>query len=419
MYEELQVRRKMTQLLPSENERTIVLLTGARQTGKTTLVKDKYSGLKYFNLDAVEFRQQLSEISTFSWHKNVGNAILDEIQKEPGLFEKIKFSFDEGQLTFTVLTGSSQVLLLKKVRETMAGRIKLFELFPLMLSELVDPYGEKKSSVCLEQLTESKSLDTLFKDYPSVLLGNDWEALKTAEDLLIKWGGMPSLLHIKNDNDRINWLHDYAVTYLERDLADLARLSHLMPFRKFQAVAALRAANVLQYSELARDAGISVETSRRYMEYLSVSYQNFLLQPYYKNLTSSLVKAPKLFWTDNGLLRQSSGIGFNITTGQLYENYVVSETVKYMKTIRNNAGLYYYRTRSGMEIDLIIETQYGLIAIEIKNRDTVVQSDFSSIKKLAAVAGKQWVGGIVAYRGNKIEKFGNNLWAVPSSRLLS
>ncbi len=419
MWENIQVKRNMFNSLPVESERAIVLITGARQTGKTTLVKNRYSNLSYFNLDAIELRDQLSAVSSFSWARDIGSAIIDEIQKEPSLFEKIKYSYDEGKLSFSVLTGSSQLLLLKKVRETMAGRIKLFELFPLMLSELVDPSGQLKKLITLENLLNCISIDEVFQSKQSVLFGEEWELCKTAEDWLLLWGGMPSLIHIKDDNERINWLYDYSVAYLERDLADLARISDLRPFRKFQSIAALQASNMLHYSELAKDSGTSVETARRYLEYLNISYQNFLLQPYYKNLTSSLVKTPKLFWLDNGLLRQSSGLGFKIDTGQLFENYFASELTKYMRTTKSRAKLYYYRTRSGMEIDFIIETENGIVAIETKNRDKVTLSDFSAIRKLATAADKLWLGGIVAYRGNKIEKFGDKLWAVPSSRLLS
>ena len=133
MWVNLQVKRRLFDTLPAEANKSLVLLTGARQTGKTTLVKEKYSNLPYYNLDAIELRDQLSNISTFSWSKEVGHAIIDEIQKEASLFDKIKYAYDEKEISFSVLTGSSQILLLKKVRETMAGRLRLFEIFPFML----------------------------------------------------------------------------------------------------------------------------------------------------------------------------------------------------------------------------------------------------------------------------------------------
>lgn len=419
MWENLQVNRLLTQHLPAESENRLLLITGARQTGKTSLVRQQFKGLPYYNLDAIEYRDQLSDISTFRWANEVGAAVIDEIQKEPALFDKIKFAFDEGNLKFSVLTGSSQILLLKKVRETLAGRVTLRELFPFMTSELFYPEGVDFNSILLSKLLSANNIDEILALQTSVLLGESWERVSKAEDWLLKWGGMPPIIHLSNENSRKIWLRDYSTTYLERDLGDLANLSDLKPFRKFQRIAALRSANLLSYSELSKDAGIGVETSRRYLEYLRISYQAFLVQPYSENLTSSLVKTPKLFWVDNGLLRHLSGYGFILDNGQLYENYIASELLKFIRTNGLETKLSFYRTRSGMEIDFILETEKGLIAIEVKNRDAVTTADFSALRRLAESSGKSWVGGFVVYRGNKIHQFTKQLWAVPSCRLFT
>lgn len=419
MIEYLQVNRRLKQFLPQENKNTLVLVTGARQTGKTTLVKDFYNSLNYFNLDAIELREQLSSISSFNWHRDVGISVIEEVQKEISLFDKIKYSFDEKLLSFSVLTGSSQILLQQKIKETLAGRIQLFELFPLMLSEVIDPDTSNNSKTILFKLLNSKSIDPELNKLSSVLLGENWDYRIRHENFLIKWGGMPKLLHIEDDDSKINWLRDYTSTYLERDLMDLANFKNLSLIKKFQSIAALRSANLLQYSEIAKDTGISNDTARNYMNYLNISYQSFLLQPYYKNITSSLIKTPKVFWYDNGLLRYISGYGFQIENGQLYENYVGSELMKFIKTTKTFAKLYFYRTRSGMEIDFIVETPNGIIAIEAKNREFVSKKDFNSISKVAELMGYKFIGGIVSYKGNKIEKFGENLWAIPSCRLFS
>jgi len=139
-----------------------------------------------------------------------------------------------------------------------------------------------------------------------------------------------------------------------------------MPFRTFQHLAALRSANLFSYSEPAGDTGIGTETARRYIEYLRLSYQAILLQPYHKNLTNRLVKTPKIYWLDNGLLRQLAGYGFDLMNGQIYENYIAAEIVEYIRTIKSEVRLSFYRIRSGMEVDFCIETNYGLTAIETK-----------------------------------------------------
>lgn len=403
--------------LPDASNRTLLILTGARQTGKTTLVRGHYNELAYYNLDAIEFREQLSSISSFRWSNDVGEAVIDEIQKEPGLFDKIKYAFDDRGINFSVLTGSSQILLLKKVQETLAGRVILQELFPFMLGELINSKSETKKPNILSALVSNKELSNTLEGLPSILLGEDWDLAKSAEDWLCTWGGMAPLIHIPDLTNRKYWLKDYSTTYLERDLADLAKLSDLMPFKKFQQIAALRSANLISFTELSKDSGVGIETARRYLEYLRISYQAFLLQPYHKNLTSSLVKTPKLYWFDNGLLRHLSGLGFEIDNGQLFENYIASELMKFIRTNRLDVKLTFYRTRSGMEIDFILETKNGILALEVKNRDSVSQSDFTNIKRLAEAAGKDWLGGLVIYRGNKIQQFNHDFWAIPSCRL--
>jgi predicted AAA+ superfamily ATPase len=419
MWDKIHIDRIIKNRLPSVEERVLVLLTGARQTGKTTLLKLSYPTLSYFNLDAIEYREQLSRVSTFSWGRDVGNAVIDEMQKEPELFDKIKFAFDEREISFSALSGSAQLLLLKKVKETLAGRVTIFELFPLMLCELVYSGEEKIPQLLIDELIRCKYASSVFESKPAVLLGSKWDKSFEPEEYIIRWGGMPALINIKDEIRKRAWLRDYLVTYLERDLGDLARMNDLMPFRKFQQLAALRSSNLLAYSELARDAGIGTETARRYLEYLRISYQAVLLPPYHKNLTSSLVKTPKLFWLDNGLLRQLSGLGFDVMNGQLYENYVASEMIKYFRTAQKTEALSFYRTRSGMEVDFCIETDGGLIGIEVKNRQTIDRSDFSSLKRLQEASHENWLCGLLVYRGNQIIKLGENLWAVPSCRLFS
>ena len=250
----------------------------------------------------------------------------------------------------------------------------------------------------------------------SVLLEADDLACRQAEQHVLAWGGMPALLPL-SDAERWEWLKNYGYTYLERDLADLARLDDLMPFRKYQKLSALRSSMLLNYSELARDTGISVDSARRYMEYLRLSYQTFLLQPYYKNITSSTIKTPKLFWTDVGIWRQLTGYRGEMS-GQLYETMVVAEIVKWIRTRGKEAELYFYRTRSGMEVDLLLETPTGIIAMEIKSRSTAYTKDTRAMRTVAKQLGNKWLGGLVIYTGMAIKPLAEpDIWAVPSHRL--
>jgi predicted AAA+ superfamily ATPase len=419
MSDNLQLFRWLSLYLPAETNKRLIVLTGARQTGKTTLAKLVYPKINYINLDAPENREALRNINSARWGKDVGIAILDEAQKEPSIFEKIKYSFDAGDISFSVLLGSAQILLLSKIKESLAGRVFLYELWPLMMTELINPRSISAPSVpMLEKIFQTNSIEQVLNEQPSVLLAEEEAERKEAENYLLKWGGMPELLYL-TDEDKRNWLKSYEYTYLERDLADLARLKDLEPFRKLQRVAALRAAKILNFSELSKDAGISIDSARRYLEYLKISYQTILLQPYYENITSSVVKSPKLYFVDIGILRQISGFMGEIS-GEVYENYVVAEIFKWIKTNNKNIQIYFYHTRSGLELDLLLKTEAGFIGIEIKSGQKLGRADFRSLKAVAESLKEKWLGGICVYRGSKIGKiFEPKIWMVPSYRLFS
>jgi predicted AAA+ superfamily ATPase len=418
MRENVQVKRWIEKVLPSVDMRGLVLLTGARQTGKTTSTRRLYADLAYYNLDAMEYREQLSAVSSFAWAETVGKAVLDEVQKAPALLDKVKFAYDDGRLDFTALLGSAQILLLKNVKETLAGRVFLYELFPLMLSELVAGAQSELRPPLLARLLISDKPQDCMRAEPVVLLGEAVDRFKQAERHLWQWGGMPGLLPL-SEQMRRQWLKSYEITYLERDLGDLARLDDLKPFRRFQKLAALRSGQILSFSELARDAGVAVETARRYLEYLRLSYQAFLLQPFSENITSQVVKTPKVFWMDCGLLRLLTGrVQDAPMDGHFFESYVASELLKLMRTLQTDAQLFYYRTRSGLEVDFLVQPPHGLLAIEVKGRDAVGRTDIASMKRLADKLGKRWLGGLVVYQGDRLEELESGCWAVPSYRLL-
>ncbi len=415
----LLIKRIISKKLPEPNNKKIVLLTGARQTGKTTLAKLHYDTLKYFNLDSQEIRDSLKKISSFNWGRDVGRAILDEVQKEPSLFDKIKYAYDSDLVDFQVILGSSQILLLKNICESLAGRVSLYELYPLMFCELLYKGTYPDGLILLNQLLKTDRISNLLNNVSTVLIGYDDIRLKDIENYLLTWGGMPALLHIQYEEEKKKWIKDYSYTYLERDLLDLSRLNDLEPFKKFQKLSALRTGNLLNYSEIARDAGISVDTAKRYIEYLKISYQTILIQPYFENLTSTVVKTPKIYWLDMGILRYLTGNWGEVINGNVYETFVVSEIYKYIKTMQLDCEIYFYRTKSGMEIDLLLKTSKGILGIEIKNRNSIDKSDFSNLKKIGDYLGSSWIGGIVLYTGDVIEKLAEpDIWAVPTRRLL-
>jgi predicted AAA+ superfamily ATPase len=419
MSSDRQVFRWLSTRLPSPDTRRIVVLTGARQTGKTTLARTTYPDLHYVNLDSIEDREVLRDIHTSAWARTVGDAVLDEAQKEPSVFEKIKWAFDEGEIRFTALLGSSRILLLDKVRETLAGRSFLYDLWPLTASELRHEAGDTPPPPLIQRiLTQTTPLDELLRDEPPSLLGSDEAVRRDAVEHLLRWGGMPGLLPL-DEADRRDWLRSYQQTYLERDLADLVRLNDLHPFRTLQRICMLRSGQLLSYSELARDAGLAPTTARRYLEYLRISYQTILLRPYHRNLTSRQVKAPKLYWMDLGLLREGSR-QWGEPTGAMFETLVVGEIHKLVNTLALDAELHFYRTRSGMEVDLLLETPRGVLAVEVKNRKSVAPSDARAMRALRKHLGSEWRGGFVVHRGTEIAPVSpeHSIWAVPIHRLI-
>ena len=412
--------RFLKQQLPTPPKRTIVLLTGARQTGKTTLAKNKYQQLRYINLDAPENQEIVKKIHSDNWHKDIGNAVIDEAQKEPIVFDKIKYAYDAQKINFQVILGSSQIMLLKKIRESLAGRIKIYEIWPLLMSEInidADADAQNISKPLINDILLTKDINALLESTPSILEPAKELKLKQAEQYLLQWGGMPALLHIPEE-ERWKWLKDYEYTYLERDLADLAKLNDLDPFKIYQRLAAARSGHLLNYSEIARDAGLSTDTARRYLEYLKLSYQIIILPPYYKNISSQIIKTPKIYWVDIGLCRQLTNNKGSDVSGHLYETMVIGEIFKWIKTAQIDASMYFYRTQAGLELDALIETAHGFIGFEIKNKKNIASKDTKSMRTIAKALNSKWLGGIIVYQGNTIEQITDpNIWQIPSFQL--
>jgi predicted AAA+ superfamily ATPase len=395
------------------------VLTGARQTGKTTLARRTYPELRYLNLDSIEERAALRGVATSGWARSVGPSVLDEAQKEPGVFDKVKYAYDAGSLSFSVLLGSSRILLLDRVRETLAGRAFVYELWPLLASELARSADAPPGLPLFDRLIENgRPAFRELEERPEVLIGPEQDERHEAWQHLATWGGMPELLRLE-DEDRHVWLSSYQQTFLERDLADLVRLRDLEPFRSLQRLCMLRSGQLLSIADLGRDAGLSPTTVRRYLEYLNLSYQVLLLPPFHRNLTSSLSKAPKIHFMDIGLLRHVTRQQGPLT-GALFETLVVAEMHKWISTLGRRAELFSYRTRSGMELDALMQTEHGLTGIEIKSRGEVDGSDARALRAVAQASAEDWCGGIIVYQGLRLRLVDpdHRIWAVPATRLL-
>lgn len=417
--------RALLPLLTARIEgRSITVLTGARQTGKTTLVRDllPISGqfsTAYFSLDDPDERLRLAADPVRRLDHGDRLVILDEIQKQPGLLDAVKLLADRRHGHRFLLLGSSQILLLQKIRETLAGRATLLELWPLALAERVS--GNEVPLTALDRILEGgePALRRMASEAPSAESARIWRA--RAEEHF-SWGGYPSLEGLP-EKQRLTWLRDFRKTYLERDLADLGRVADLDQFALAQNLLAARTGQLLSYSEVARELGVAVNTVKRYVRFLEISYQVVLLRPLLPTLAARLVKSPKVYWTDPGLARLlGEREGGN---GALFETAVLGELLRWRSWQEEPPALHFYRTAAGREVDFVLHSPRAVLAVEVKASQRAHRTDARSLvdflenARIPGVDRKAWRLGLVVTRGREVEALAPHAWAVPDWRLFS
>jgi hypothetical protein len=390
-----------------------IIITGARQTGKSTLLevlladslyKDNFSYISFDNPDIREFFSSNAVEKLSAENKEV--LILDEVQKFPKIFDSIKVLIDKNKKNHHFLTGSSQLMLLKSVQESLAGRVSLFAMYPLAFSELFDD----RTEIFLDKIFE-KGWD---KNIPTLSLSQK----NIADKAIIRhqyWGGYPEVINSKDLSRKQRWLVNYKNTYLEKDVRDLRGSIELEKIAKFLNIIADRTAQIYSYSEVARDCGISVTSANNYTKLLQISYQIQLLQPYYLNVSKRLIKAPKMYFLDTGLLRIILKNTERDLTGKEYETWVFSELIKWQSVKNIQPELYYYRTSAGLEIDFIIKYKNKVLPIEVKMKEKINGVDVKSLKLFMEQYNLDF--GIVVYRGDNVENITKNILAIPDKIL--
>ncbi|MGV8059735.1 MAG: ATP-binding protein [Smithellaceae bacterium] len=360
-------------LLDLAKQYPVVTITGPRQSGKTTLCRKVFPDLKYVNLEAPDTRAFAIEDPRGFLAANRGGVIIDEIQRAPDLLSYIQTIVDNeatpGQF---ILTGSQQLEVMNNISQSLAGRTALLKLLPLSLSEL--------------KLMPSASIDHLL------------------------FTGFYPRIHDKALNPT-QALGDYLETYVERDLRQLAMVKDLSLFERFLKLCAGRVGQVLNIQSLGNDAGISHTTARSWLTLLEASYIIVLLQPWHVNISKRLIKSPKLYFCDVGLaayllgLEQESQVTRDPLRGNLFENMMVMEALKYRYNRGLRSNIFFYRENSGNEVDLIIENGRQLYAVEIKVGTTVNPDFFRGLKHFSHTVGDNWeVTGCVIYGGDEIQK---------------
>lgn len=343
----------------------VVILTGARQTGKSTLCKTLLKkSHRYVSLEDPDIRRlALDDPRTFL-ENYPPPVIFDEIQYAPEIPSYLQSRVDEHRRRYGqyVLTGSQNFLMMAQVSQSLAGRAAVLTLYPCSVSEADEKRPKAHSS-------------------PSHIA--DW----------ILRGGYPEL-RTRPQLDRSSWCSSYIRLYLERDVRQLVNVGDILPFERFIHQVALRTGQILNMSDLARDVGISVPTATRWLSVLRASYQAYLLTPYHANVSKRLIKSPKLYFGDTALASYLMGIHDSDvllqgpSLGALFETAVILEHMKWASVQGKMSSFSYFRTKDGTEVDLMIEEGNKLFAREIKSNRTVSATLSLSLLRAEKILGR-------------------------------
>ena len=377
----------------------VVLLNGARQVGKSTLVLENFKN--YLTFDDGELRLYAKK-NPKGFLKNLELPIcLDEIQKVPSVLEYIKMYIDSNKVIGDfLLTGSSNVLDHKDSKDTLAGRLCELRLHPLSSKEKNDKPNEN----VIEKLL-NRDFKLAKKDYSDEIINH------------ILAGGYPEILELKGFSKDL-WFKSYIATYIERDARDLADIRDIDSFIKFVNILATRSRTILNKSSLSNDVGIKDITCENYLSIINRIYQATLLRPYFINIGKTFVKSPKVFFNDTGVLCSLLRINSKEQlinspySGQIYETYVFCELQKHLSYLQKSSQIFHYRTNDKKEIDFIIEIDDEILAIEIKQSSSVKKDDFKHIMDLQNKIDKKCLG-IVFYNGDMVVEFSDDLVAIP------
>ena len=366
----------------------VVTLTGPRQSGKTTLVQQVFPGHIYVSLERPDERGRAVEDPLGFLARFKKPVILDEVQRAPDLLSYVQVAVDEDPAPGRfILTGSQNILLMKGVSQTLAGRTAILHLLPLSVAELFGRAPLEPRSLDAPAGTSKRLNEEL------------WRTL---------WNGFYPRIHYKNLRpDR--WLADYHRTYVERDLRDVLRVLDLTAFERFMRLVAARTGQELNLSALASDAGITQPTAKHWLSALRIGFIVTLLPPHHANFRKRLRKTPRLHFLDTGLACYLLGIHDPETLerhplrGAIFESFVVSELVKAFENSGREAPLFFWRDRTGHEVDILVDLGDQLLPVEVKSGLTVASDAVEGLRwwlDLPANPNRQGVlvhGGVDSY----------------------
>lgn len=357
-----------------------ILVTGARQVGKTTMLKNLKSDINYITLDDMILNQAALEEPDLFLKSNKPPIIIDEIQYAPNLLRNIKMVIDNSEeKAMFYLTGSQQFNLMKDVSESLAGRVGILNLLGLSLREIKDIDFNEPFMPTYDYIEKRKKFDK------EITYDEIWE--------IIHKGAMPALY--QEDSDVEMFYAMYVSTYIERDVRSLTQVGDTLSFLKFMTALASRIGQLLNLNSIANEVGISVPTAQRWLSILVSSNIVYVLEPYYNNIMKRAVKTPKVYFLDTGLAayltkwKTKDVLEAGIMAGNFFENFVIVEIIKsYYNSGELRPPVYFYRDKEKKEIDLIIEQNGKLYPIEIKktaNPSKDMIDNFKILEKIKEV----------------------------------
>lgn len=390
----------------------VVVLNGARQSGKSTLVQSLAASLlpprQYLTLDdAVVLNAAKSDPAGFI-NGLAGPVTLDEVQRAPELFLAIKAAVDRSrQAGRFLLTGSADVLLLPGIADSLAGRVEILSLWPLSCAEQADSADFNRA-------------DWLFQGDLTALALMPCERHDLIARLLA--GGFPDAVTRSRPSRRAAWFDSYVQTILQRDVRDLAHIEQLTEIPNLLQLLAARSATLLNFAELSRSCALPQSTLKRYFALLEMLFLVVRLPSWERNASKRVVKAPKVFLPDSGLLCHFMGETPDSLAakaglpGRVVETFVLAELLKHVAFSAQRLSLWHYRTQTNIEVDFVLENRMGqLTGIEVKASATVDGKDFKGLRHLQETEPESFMRGFVLYAGREMVPFGEKLWAVPLS----
>jgi predicted AAA+ superfamily ATPase len=403
------------QIVDSLKHFPVVLLTGARQVGKSTLAQEltgpSWRALYLTLDDRAVLDAALSDPDGFV-SGTPTPVVIDEVQKAPDLMRAIKKLVDRhrkpGQY---LLTGSANIMTLATVSESLAGRVALNPLYPFCWPERLG----KPVPRILNDLFEAETSKELIKRLPRASTKDYRDEIMEG----ILTGGYPVPALMSSDQARLRWFSSYRQTYLERDLLNIRSIANIPDFNRLLSLVAFRTGGLLNLSDLSRETGLPFTTLRRYMNVLEVTYQVFLLRPYFTNIGKRLVKTPKIYLTDTGMAAYLRGVeDWSVLehqgqVGAIVETWVALELVKLLPVSDHRLQLHFWRTQAGHEVDFLLERGRKLVAIEVKWGHGIGDSDIANLKRCANDLKERLHFSVILYGGTEIVPFTHKIVAIP------